>query len=121
MNTTVISRLEDIKVKFAELNEEIAKPEVIQDAILYRRLTKHHADLRQVIEAYQSLQAVDREIAGAKDLLNESDPEMQAMAKKELAKSAPVDIHLYAGIGPGTRPLSFPAPLPAHPNDGSSK
>ena len=34
MNTTVISRLEDIKTKFAELNEEIAKPEVIQDAIL---------------------------------------------------------------------------------------
>ena len=85
MNTTVISRLEDIKVKFAELNEEIAKPEVIQDAILYRRLTKHHADLRQVVEAYQGLQEVDREIAGAKDLLNEPDPEMQAMAEKELA------------------------------------
>ena len=85
MNTTVISRLEDIKTKFAELNEEIAKPEVIQDAILYRRLTKHHADLRQVVEAYQGLQEVDREIAGAKDLLNESDPEMQALAEKELA------------------------------------
>jgi len=85
MNATVISRLEDITAKFAELNEEIAKPEVIQDAILYRRLTKHHADLRQVVEAYQGLQEVDREIAGAKDLLNEPDPEMQAMAEKELA------------------------------------
>ena len=85
MNTTVISRLEDIKTKFAELNEEIAKPEVIQDAILYRKLTKHHADLRQVVDTYQSLQEVDREIAGAKDLRNESDPEMQAMAEKELA------------------------------------
>ena len=85
MNATVISRLEDIKAKFAELNEEIAKPEVIQDASLYRRLTKHHADLRQVVETYQGLQEVDREIAGAKDLLNEPDPEMQAMAEKELA------------------------------------
>ena len=85
MNATVISRLEDIKVKFVELNEEIAKPEIIQDANLYRRLTKHHADLREIVEAYQSLQQVDREIAGAKDLLNESDPEMQALAEKELA------------------------------------
>ncbi len=85
MNATVISRLEDIKVKFVELNEEIAKPEIIQDANLYRRLTKHHADLREIVEAYQSLQEVDREIAGAKDLLNESDPEMQALAEKELA------------------------------------
>ena len=85
MNATVISRLEDIKVKFVELNEEIAKPEIIQDANLYRRLTKHHADLREIVEAYQSLQQVDREIAGAKDLLNEPDPEMQALAEKELA------------------------------------
>ena len=31
-------------------------------------------------------------------------------AKKELAKACPVDVLLYAGIGPGTRPLTFPVP-----------
>lgn len=31
-------------------------------------------------------------------------------AKRELAKSAPVDVLLYAAAGPRTRPLSFPAP-----------
>ena len=84
MNATVISRLKDIKARFAELNEEIAKPEVIQDAILYRKLTKRHAELREVVEVYQCFQEVEREIAGATNLLNESDPEMQEMAEKEL-------------------------------------
>jgi len=32
------------------------------------------------------------------------------LAKRELAKACPVDVLLYAGIGPRTRPLSFPAP-----------
>ena len=85
MNATVISRLEDIEASFAKLNEEIARPEVIQDTGLYRKLTKRHADLRTIVDAYQSLQGVDSEIAGAKELLDESDPEMQEMAKEELA------------------------------------
>ena len=46
MNPTVITRLDDIEVSFAELNEEIAKPEVIRDGDRYRKLTKRHADLR---------------------------------------------------------------------------
>jgi dihydroorotase len=32
------------------------------------------------------------------------------LAKRELAKTCPVDVLLYAGIGPRTRPLSFPVP-----------
>ena len=31
-------------------------------------------------------------------------------AKREITRSCPVDVLLYAGIGPRTRPLSFPAP-----------
>ncbi len=31
-------------------------------------------------------------------------------AKRELAKSSLVDVLLYAGVGPSTRPLSFPVP-----------
>lgn len=34
--------------------------------------------------------------------------------KREIANSSPVEILLYAGIGPGTRPLSFPVPYKAY-------
>lgn len=35
-------------------------------------------------------------------------------AKRELTKNSPTDVLLYAGIGPGTRPLSFPVPYKAY-------
>ncbi len=86
MNPTVITRLDDIEVSFAELNEEIAKPEVIQDGDRYRKLTKRHADLREIVEAYHELKDVLEGIAGAEELLDESDPEMKAMAEEELGE-----------------------------------
>jgi dihydroorotase len=34
--------------------------------------------------------------------------------KREIARACPVDVLLYAGVGPRTRPLSFPAPYKAY-------
>jgi peptide chain release factor 1 len=86
MNPTVITRLDDIEISFAELNEEISKPEVIQDGDRYRKLTKRHAELREIVDAYDELKRVQEGIAGAEELLDESDPEMKAMAEEELGE-----------------------------------
>ena len=84
MNATVISRLEDIERTYDELNEELARHEVIQDADLYRKLTKRHAELREIVEAFHAFRRVAVDIAGTRELLDESDPEMKAMAEDEL-------------------------------------
>jgi peptide chain release factor 1 len=86
MNPTVITRLEDIETSYAELNEEIARPEVIQDIDLYRKLTKRHAELRNIVDIYDGFKGVEEGIAGAQELLDEPDPEMQAMAEEELGE-----------------------------------
>jgi len=86
MNATVITRLEDIEASYAGLNEEISRPEVIQDADLYRRLTKRHAELRNIVEAYDDYKGIEEGIAGATELLDEPDPEMKAMAEEELGE-----------------------------------
>lgn len=86
MNPTVITRLEDIETSYAELNGEIARPEVIQDTDLYRKLTKQHAELRSIVEVYDDFKGVEEGIAGAKELLDESDPEMKTMAEEELGE-----------------------------------
>ena len=84
MNPTVISRLEEIEASYAQLNEEIAQPEVIQDASRYQTLAKRYAELREIVEAYQRFQRIDESIEGTRDLLSESDPEMREMAEEEL-------------------------------------
>lgn len=70
-------------------------------------------------ETFQSAgeAAIHGGVVAVVDMPNNPEPpvdDQSYLAKKELAKSAPVDIHLYAGIGPGTRPLSFPAPYKAY-------
>jgi len=59
---------------------------VIQDADLYRRLTKRHAELRNIVEVYDDYKGIEEGIAGATELLDEPDPEMKAMAEEELGE-----------------------------------
>jgi len=109
MNPTVIKRLDDIEGSYAELNEQIARPEVIKDADLYRKLTKRHAELREIVDAYDSFKSVEEDIAGAEELLDESDAEMRQMAEEELEKLRPREEELEARL---MRLL-----LPKDPND----
>jgi len=85
MNETVISRLKELEQSYEELNLEIAQPEVIQDTARYQKLAKRHAELGQIVDNYQRFQGVERGIADTRDLLEESDPEMKALAEEELA------------------------------------
>jgi peptide chain release factor 1 len=109
MNPTVITRLEDIEASYADLNEEIAKPEVMQDANLYRKLTKRHSDLGTIVDTYAGFKRVEEGIAGAQELLGESDDEMKAMAEEELGELLPQQEELESKL---MRLL-----LPKDPND----
>lgn len=51
------------------------------------------------------------------DMPNNLDPpvdDASYLRKRQLSQVAPVDILLYAGLGPRTRPLSFPVPYKAY-------
>lgn len=86
MNETVIQRLEEIEAQFDELNQEIARPEVIRDTVRYQKLVKRHAGLREIVETWQRFQGLEEGIEGTRELLDESDSELQAMAEEELDK-----------------------------------
>jgi len=86
MNDTVVQRLEEIEEQFDELNREIARPEVIQDTARYQKLVKRHARLQEIVETWQRFRGLDEGIEGTRELLDEADPEMRAMAQEELDK-----------------------------------
>lgn len=57
--------------------------------------------------------AVNGGLAWCADMPNNPEPpvdEASHAAKRALARGAPVPFLIYAGVGPGTRPLPFPAP-----------
>ena len=84
MQQQVLTRLQELEIKFEALNEEIVRPEVIQDAARYTTLIKQHAELDGIVEAYRRLLAVESGISDSKELLEEADAEMQELANEEI-------------------------------------
>ena len=76
--------LEDVVDRFREVEGLLSDPTVIANQPRYRELTRAHSDLAGVVRAYGRYKQVLSEIAGNRDLLQDSDPEMKEMAREEL-------------------------------------
>jgi peptide chain release factor 1 len=74
-----------LEQKFETLNEEIVRPEVMQDSARYTTLIKQHAELDGIVSAFRRLQAVEGGISDSRQLLGEADPEMKELAEEEIA------------------------------------
>jgi peptide chain release factor 1 len=82
----MFSNLEDVVDRFREVEGLLSDPEVINDLNRYRGLTKEHADLRELVGVYNRYKQVVSDIAGNRELLQDSDPEMKDLAKAELSE-----------------------------------
>ena len=50
-------RLDDIERRFDELNAQMADPAVIRDAAQYRKITKAHSELADIVAKYREWKA----------------------------------------------------------------
>jgi peptide chain release factor 1 len=79
-----IEKLEEVVDRFREVEGLLSDPSVVKNQEKFRGLTKEHADLSVVVEAYDAWRRVESDIAGNRELLQDADPEMREMAKEEL-------------------------------------
>lgn len=82
-------RLEDAEKRFSELTAQMADPAVINDADTYRKVTKAQSELSEVVAKYREWKRADQELADARLMLSEKDPELVAMAELEIARLEP--------------------------------
>ena len=78
----MIERLELIKKRFEELENELMNPEIISDYNKMKKLSKERSDLEVTVKKYDELIKVNDEIAGLKSMIN--DPDMGSIAREEL-------------------------------------
>jgi peptide chain release factor 1 len=81
----MLDRLEQIESRYEDLGRQLADPEIIADQQKYQKAAKQHRDLEAVVDKYRQYRQVLNGIADAQAMLNESDPEIRAMAQEELA------------------------------------
>ena len=80
-----IIKLESIEKRYLEIGEEMLKDEVVSNVKAFTKLSKEQASLKGAYDAYQEYKKLNSDIAGAEEMLNDSDPEIKEMAEMELS------------------------------------
>src|SRR5215467_2567125 len=84
-----VQKLERLEKRFEELNAQMADPAVIADAEQYRKITKAHSELSNIVSEFRAWKTTDDRLRQARLMLEERDPELRAMAQEEVASLEP--------------------------------
>lgn len=82
----MFDKLAALEEKYDALTAQLGDPEIVSDAARYAKLAKQHSELAEVVEKFREYRTVEADLAGARELLNETDdPDMAALAREEIA------------------------------------
>lgn len=81
----MLERLDALEARFAELTQLMSDPEVLQDYEIVTKYAKERSSLEETVNCYHRYAEVLGEMAEAREMLNEKDPEIREMAQQELA------------------------------------
>jgi peptide chain release factor 1 len=85
----LLEKLEQITVKFHELEKALADPDIMKDMAKYKKLMQEHSGLQETVQAYKEFKEIREQHEQAVEISqNESDPEMKEMAKEEAKELA---------------------------------
>ena len=82
-------KLDQIEKHFEELNAQMADPAVISDGDQYRKVSKAHSDLSDIVAKYRQYKQDARQLEQAKAMLTESDPDLKELAELEILRLEP--------------------------------
>ncbi len=88
MEISMFDKLEDLLIRYEELQAELNDPEVINDQNRFRKLMKEQNDLSELVEKYREYKQTKQNIEDSLTMLEEeSDEELRELAKEELSES----------------------------------
>ena len=82
-------RLRQALLRAEEVGRELADPLVARDPSKLKALGREHTRLAPVVRLADRLERLERELAQARELADESDPELAALARADLARLPP--------------------------------
>jgi peptide chain release factor 1 len=84
-NLTLFEKLQQIEVRYEDMNRELSSPEVHDDSARYQKVAKAHSELGEIVAKYREWKEIAKGIEESKQLLAESDDaEMKQMAHDEM-------------------------------------
>ena len=81
----MLDKLEAIKIRYEDIQQQMNEPSVMSDMKNYIKLNKDYKELQPIMEAFEVYKTILSNIDHAKDIIhNEKDEEFRTMAKEEL-------------------------------------
>ncbi|MDR2891855.1 MAG: peptide chain release factor 1 [Deltaproteobacteria bacterium] len=79
----MFAKIENLERRFEDLEQQLSSPETLSDQDRYRKLTKAHADLKEVVDLYRKYKDTAAQLQDNRELLEDADPEIRGMAQEE--------------------------------------
>ena len=80
----MFGKLEEIEERYVALEQELAQPDIFNDQERYKKVSKAHADLGEVVGVFRKYKALSQELDDNREMMNDSDPDIRDMAKAEI-------------------------------------
>jgi len=84
MKESVRTKLRYLANRSLELENLLSDPKIITNQDQFRNLSKEFAEIKPVVDCFQSYSKFDEAISHAKEMLHDSDSDMRALAEEEL-------------------------------------
>ena len=112
MKSSIRDRLMQVAARYEEIGLLLSDPSVFSDQDRFRELSREYAQLEPVVQSWSKWQRAQASIDEARQMLEEPDPDLRAMANEEIAES-----EILRGDLEGEIRLLL---LPKDPNDDNS-
>ena len=112
MKDSIEQKLNQLIERYDEISALLSDGDIIADQNKFRDLSKEYAQLEPIVKTFQAFRQAHEDIESAKEMMQEDDAEMKAMAKEELAQAEEAITHISAELE-----ILL---LPKDPNDGAN-
>ena len=85
MTTSVLEKLKSVQGRYEELTRLVSDPAVQSDPPTYRTHSKALAELQPLVDRYREYLQAQDELAQAREVAASGDPDLQALARDEIA------------------------------------
>ena len=85
MKLSIQHKLENLCERYDEIAALLSEPEIQGNQNKFRSLSQEYAQINPLVDCYKRYQQTLESLASAKEMANDSDPELREMAKEEIS------------------------------------
>src|SRR5690625_8004129 len=80
----MIEKLQEIEIKYHQIEEKLADPSVISDLDYYADLTREYKELKEWGDVYHQYQSLLESRSVAQEMIDHEDPDLQERGQREM-------------------------------------